>query len=270
MTRILLMSLSALVLAAAPTFAQMMNNQDKTLACGDRDRWNRRIASTCEVKEQTMPAAKGTIHIDPATNGGITVKGWTRPDVLVRARIETAAPTDAEAKSMVSQIRFASGAGQLKAEGPASDHDHNWSVTYEVFVPQQSDIEAKAHNGGIHIQDVKGRIEFHATNGGVHLARLGGDVSGQTTNGGLTVELAGDRWDGKGMDVATTNGGVKMSVPSAYSAHLETSTVNGGIHVDFPITVQGKINKNLSFNLGSGGPTIRVATTNGGVKIQKS
>ena len=26
--------------------------------------------------------------IDPGTNGGVTVKGWDRGDVLVRARIE--------------------------------------------------------------------------------------------------------------------------------------------------------------------------------------
>ena len=248
----------------------MVNNIEKTLTCNDRDGWNRRLVSACEVKEQTMGAPRGTIHIDPATNGGVSVKGWTRPDVLVRAKIQTAAPTDAEAKSMISQIRFASGAGDLKAEGPALNNDHNWSVSYEVFVPQQSDVEAKAHNGGIRIQDVKGHIEFHAVNGGVHLARLGGDVSGRTTNGGLTVELAGDRWDGKGMDVGTTNGGVKMAMPAGYSAHVETSTVNGGIHTDFPLTVQGKIDKNLSFNVGAGGPTIRVTTTNGGVKIQKS
>ena len=133
---------------------------------------------------------------------------------------------------MVRQIRVASGAGSVKAEGPNNDHDHNWSVSYEVFVPRQTDVTMHTHNGGIHVEDVRGQVEFDTTNGGVHLARLAGDVSGRTTNGGVTVELAGDHWDGKGLDVTTTNGGVKVRMPANYSAHVETSTVNGGTHVE--------------------------------------
>ena len=41
------------------------------------------------------------------------------------------------------------------------------------------------------------------------------------------------------------------------------------MHVDFPLMVQGRISKELSFNVGSGGPTIHVTTTNGGVNIKK-
>jgi DUF4097 and DUF4098 domain-containing protein YvlB len=60
-----------------------------------------------------------------------------------------------------------------------------------------------------------------------------------------------------------------MSVPENYSANIQTGTVNGSINVDFPVTVQGRINKQLSFNLGSGGASVRATTTNGGVRIQK-
>ncbi len=140
----------------------------------------------------------------------------------------------------------------------------------KIFLPHQTAFDATTHNGGIHIQDVKGAITFHTTNGGVHLARIAGNVTGRTTNGGLHVELTGDRWDGSGLDVQTTNGGVVLRVPSSYSAHVETSTVNGGMSIDFPVTVQGHITKEMSFDIGGGGPTIHVATTNGGVKIQKS
>jgi DUF4097 and DUF4098 domain-containing protein YvlB len=65
-------------------------------------------------------------------------------------------------------------------------------------------------------------------NGGIHLNRVSGNVSGKTTNGGVHVQLAGDRWNGQGLDVKTTNGGVHLNVPANYSAHLEASTVNGG------------------------------------------
>jgi DUF4097 and DUF4098 domain-containing protein YvlB len=142
-------------------------------------------------------------------------------------------------------------------------------VSYEVFVPRRSDLSLDTHNGGITISDVKGRIEFTALNGGVVLKRVGGNVHGGTTNGGLVVELAGDRWDGETLDVKTTNGGIVMSVPENYSAHLETGTVNGSLSIDFPVTVQGRITRELAVNLGSGGATLKAMTTNGGVRIRR-
>jgi DUF4097 and DUF4098 domain-containing protein YvlB len=85
----------------------------------------------------------------------------------------------------------------------------------------------------------------------------------------LHIELSGDRWDGEALDVSTTNGGVSMSIPENYSAHLETGTVNGHLNIDFPVTVQGNITRELAVNLGSGGATIRAMTTNGGVRIRR-
>jgi DUF4097 and DUF4098 domain-containing protein YvlB len=239
------------------------------LNCDERNH-NDHLVSHCEMKDQTLAASKGAIRIDPGMNGGITVNGWDRPDVWVRARIDTAAETDSEARSMVSAIRLASGSGQIHAEGPEMDRHHNWSVSYEIFAPRQSDLQMKTFNGGIHLADLRGNIDFEALNGGVALERLAGEVHGHTTNGGLHVTLAGDRWDGTGLNVETTNGGVSLNVPSSYSAHIETSTVNGGVNVEFPITLHGRIDKNLSFDIGNGGPTIRATTTNGGVRIRKS
>jgi len=256
-----------LALGCLPLLAQ---NPQPRLTCDDGGNHHNRLVSHCEMKEQTLGAPGGVMQIDPGTNGGVTVRGWDRPDVWLRARIETAAESDSEARTMTPQIRVHSGAGMIRAEGPQMDNTHNWSVSYEIFVPRNADISAKAHNGGIHIADVRGTIEFDAQNGGVTLQRLGGDVHGHTTNGGLTIELAGDRWDGRGMDVSTTNGGVKLAVPSNYSAHIETSTVNGGVKVDFPVTVSGRIDREVKFDVGSGGATIRAVTTNGGVNVNRS
>jgi DUF4097 and DUF4098 domain-containing protein YvlB len=258
--------LIVLALSGLPVLAQ---NPTPRLDCDERNHHDR-LVSHCEMKEQTLAASKGAIRIDPGMNGGVTVKGWDRADVWVRARIDTAADTDAEARSMVSTIRFASGSGQIRAEGPELDEHHNWSVSYEIFAPRQSDLEMKTFNGGIHLADLRGTIDFEALNGGVTLERLAGEIHGHTTNGGVHVTLAGDRWDGSGLNVETTNGGVRLDVPSSYSAHIEASTVNGGVDVEFPITVHGRIDKNLSFDIGNGGPTIRATTTNGGVKIRKS
>jgi len=88
-------------------------------------------------------------------------------------------------------------------------------------------------------------------------------------NGGLSIALTGDRWKGAGLNASTTNGGVEMKIPEHYAAHLETGTVNGGIMVNFPVTVQGQIKNHLSTDLNGGGATIHAETTNGGIEISR-
>lgn len=260
---------SALILMlTTATALSVFADQDKSMAC--RDDWNNDRQSThCEIKEQTLPAT-GLISVDGRQNGGVSVKGWDRNEILVRAKIQTAAPSQAEADAIAGQISIQTAGAKIFATGPENGRGHSWSVSYEIFVPRRSDLSLVSHNGGIAIADVQGRMDFSAVNGGVSLKRVGGTVRGGTTNGGLSIELAGDRWDGEELDVKTTNGGISMSMPENYSAHLETGTVNGHLSIDFPVTVQGRISREIAVNLGGGGPTVRAMTTNGGVRIKRS
>ena len=258
----------AATLSVMSVVAFAQDRSQGSLNC--RDNWSSdRLMGHCEIKEQTV-AAGGTITVDARKNGGLSVKGWDRNEVLVRARVQTSAPTQSEAADLAKQIRIEAGGGKIFASGPESRKDYQWNVSFEVFVPRRSDLSLEAYNGGISITDVSGRIEFTGHNGGVVLKRVGGLVRGGTTNGCVVVELDGPHWDGETLDVKTTNGGIVMSVPENYSAHLETSTVNGHLSVDFPVTVQGRITRELAVNLGSGGPTVRATTTNGGVKIRRT
>lgn len=256
------------VVLAAGGFTIFAQSNDRAMTCdgGWNDGGGRR--SYCEIKEATIPAV-GAISVDGRQNGGVSVKGWARAEILVRAKIQTSAPTDDEARALVNEIRVETGGTQIHATGPGTNPDRQWSVSYEVFVPRRSDLTLKAHNGGISIRGVAGRIEFETVNGGVALRELAGNVNGKTTNGGLSIVLNGSRWDGEGLDVRTTNGGVSRALPENYSARLEASTVNGGMKFDFPITVQGKIERDIAVDIGGGGPKVRTATTNGGISIKK-
>lgn len=249
----------AIFLAALPAMAQR-----KSLNCENGNHGDR--ARHCEMREQSVAFA-GQLTVDAGTNGGVSVKGWDNAGVLVRSRVETQANDQPTADAMASQVRVDVSAGQVSATGPTTSRDSGWSVTYEIFVPRQGNLNLKANNGGISISDVSGNIQFSTRNGGVRLARLAGDVEGTTMNGGLNVELAGARWEGAKLDVRTTNGGVHISVPENYSAHFEAATVNGRLNVSVPMAVTGEIGRRLSTDLGSGGATIHVETTNGGVSV---
>jgi len=251
---------------------QAQKSTKGSMQCRDNNDNDRR-ANHCEIKEQTLPAS-GAITVDGKTNGGIAIKGWARHEILVRAKIETSAPTQAEADQLAQQVRIETAALNIHAEGPESRDNSGWHVSYEIFVPGRSDLSLTANNGGISVMDVTGRIQFQTTNGGVSLSRVGGAVSGNTTNGGVHVELTGARWEGESLDVRTTNGGVNLVMPDNYSAHLETGTTNGNVKSDFPLNVplteRGRMPKDISVDIGSGGPTIRAVTTNGGVHLSRA
>jgi len=225
-------------------------------------------ASYCEVREETIGGAN-PLDINAGQNGGIRIHGWDRGDVLVRARIVGYADSDADARRVVSGVRIDTAGGSVSANGPDGTRDSHWSVTFDVQVPRTALLTLTTRNGGIGIDDFRGTAKFRAENGGVTLRDVSGDIRGGTTNGGVTVDLSGDHWDGPGLDVETRNGGIRLNLPENYSADLETSTTNGRLNVDFPMTVQGSIGRSLATTLGAGGAKLRAITTNGGVSIRR-
>ena len=77
-------------------------------------------------------------------------------------------------------------------------------------------------------------------------------------------------WNGE-LQVKSTNGSVDVTLPASAEFKLDATTTNGGIQTDFPITVQGSFpSKELSGTVGGGGRELKVATTNGTIKLMKS
>lgn len=227
--------------------------------------------SGSEVREMTVSGS--SLTVDGKRNGGISVKGENRSDILIRACVQTWGNSEEEAKSLAKNIRIETG-GTVQATG--ASEESNWSVSYQISVPRTTNLKLTTLNGGIGISDVEGTIEFDARNGGIHLSNLAGDVKGKTTNGGLHIELAGNTWKGNGLDVETTNGGVHLTMAENYAARFETRTVNGGfksdiagLEVEKPKDENGyrRQGVNISKDLNGGGALVRIVTTNGGVKI---
>lgn len=264
----------AALLTLAP--AAQVQGQTPATPTSEADRWmsdcrdNRWTDDErfCEVRNYTLPATK-SLRVDGRDNGGVHVFAWDGNSIQVVAKVEARGDTQAEAQAAAKDIVVHAANGEVSAEGPRNRGRYGWAVSYSVFVPRSTDLSLTARNGGIAVQGVASRMDLETTNGGLTLADVNGDVRGTTVNGGLSVRLSGDRWQGAGLDVRTTNGGLRMEIPENYSAQLETSTVNGGMNVDFPVTVQGRIGRKLTTQLGQGGPPLRLSTINGGLSIRR-
>ncbi|MES2179416.1 MAG: DUF4097 family beta strand repeat-containing protein [Gemmatimonadota bacterium] len=265
----------ALVVTAAPAVAQRSSALDDDRWLDEcRRGWNDDSRGrACEVRVVPIKLSGRSIDVDGRQNGSVRVEGWDNTDVKVVARIQTNAESDRDAADLLKDVRINSDDRRITADGPRTDRgwrnrDH-WSVSYVVYVPRRFDVALDASNGSLAVTGVNGRMDLRTENGSVTLTDIGGDVRAHTQNGSLSVQLAGAKWDGSGLDAETQNGSVRMGIPSSYAAQIETGTVNGHVTTDFPVTLQGRIGRTLSLPLNGGGTRLRATTTNGSVTLSR-
>jgi DUF4097 and DUF4098 domain-containing protein YvlB len=225
----------------------------------------------CQMREMGFRPQGRTIQLDAGPNGAVVVTGWDRDSVHVRAVVQAWAATDSDAAGLLREVHVDLSGVSVSSDGPATRRREWWAVHLEVSVPRRSDVTAETVNGPVSAEDVAGRLDLRTVNGPLTLSGTAGDVHAHTSNGPLTVDLVGARWEGAGLDAETQNGPVTLSIPDGYSAELETGTVNGPMQIDFPITLQGRIGRmtRLRTTLGSGGPPVRVVTTNGPLSVRR-
>ena len=148
-------------------------------------------------------------------------------------------------------------------------HGNHAKINFEVQVPRGVRFNALTTNGNVLGRNLASVVEAATTNGNVEVSTSEW-ASATTTNGGIRVSMGSAKWNGE-LQVKSTNGSVDVTLPASAEFKLDAATTNGGIQTDFPITVQGSLNsKELSGTVGGGGRELRVATTNGTIKLMKS
>jgi DUF4097 and DUF4098 domain-containing protein YvlB len=267
MKPITIMRSSLLLLFALSLSAQLRDNRDKTMTCRENSKEGR--AHLCNISEQTL-GSPGALSIDAGRNGGVTVKGWSQNQMLVRAKIEVWAETESDASLLAGQVRTEISAGVLRATGPETNDNRSWSVSWEVFAPHTTDLKMAAHNGGVSVSDVRGRLDLSSHNGGISVARVEGEIKANTHNGGVHVTEVLSHTSR--IQLESHNGGIQLSLPASFSAQVHGETGNGSIQSDFamPVLVKGERRPRVvDFTIGGGGPSIQLKTNNGGVVIRK-
>jgi hypothetical protein len=274
----------ALALTLVPG-AQAQNNRshrhddeatgDWLARCRRGDSGERDQVKFCEERTMGWRQAGGqSLTVDASPNGGVSVTGWDKDSVAVQVRIQAWGDDDQDARELAQGVRVTIQNGVLTTEGPHVSRHSGWAVSFEIMAPRRVDLDLQTDNGPLEVADVTGRLRLQAQNGPLDLSKVGGDVRAHAQNGPLHVELTGSRWDGEGLDAETQNGPLTLLVPEGYNAQLETGTVNGPMDIGFPITVQGQIGmgsrRRITTTLGSGGPTVRVVTTNGPAVLRRS
>jgi DUF4097 and DUF4098 domain-containing protein YvlB len=149
-----------------------------------------------------------------------------------------------------------------------STHDNDVQVDFEVKLPAGVKIAVHQVNGDVELTGLASDVTVSTVNGGVK-AETKGSAEAQTVNGSIEAAMVLPA-SGGSYEFETVNGSITLELPEDAGARVRASTVNGGIHSDFPLTVQGKfVGKSLDGTLGKGGPTLKLQTVNGSIRIRK-
>ena len=271
-----LLALGLFSIAAAASACAQPTSVARTLTadpwCDETRRgWTDREVA-CEVREQVVQAR--ALDVAAHVNGAVTVKEWDRDDVLVRARVSAAAPTQAEAERLVRRTSVASAGGHIRAETPRTRGRRAYAgVAFEIFAPRHLSLRASVVNGPLTVHGLRGRIEAETANGPVTLDGVGGDVSVDAANGPVSITL-GSRWAGRALRVGAANGPVTLDVPRGLSARVEAETANGriraqGLDVSQLDRQRGRyVGETLTATLGRGGPLLSLETANGPITLR--
>lgn len=230
-----------------------------------------------EAFNQTYPMTPtGRVSISNI-NGDVHINVWDRNEVKVDAvkrafRPERLSEVTIEVNNTADSILIKTKYPERNLNFESRSRENNpASVEYTLTIPRGARLDgAELVNGSLDIEGVQGDVHASLVNGEVKAGGLGGEVKLSTVNGRVEANVAAlDA--AKGVTLSSVNGSIVLIVPSGASAQVKASTIHGGITNDFGLAVEDGqyVGHNLSGQIGSGGPRIRLNNVNGSIAIKR-
>ncbi len=189
---------------------------------------------------------------------------------------EIVVPADTEVKSHT-------GSGSQTITGVAGPVEAGTGSGKVTLTDIGGAVNASSGSGAIRANDIAGAFEAHTGSGSVRLTQVApGDVNVTTGSGSSklrgvvgalrvragsgSVEIDGQQKGAWSVD--TGSGSVRIRLPEDAAFRLDAQTGSGGISVDHPLTVQGKISKkHIKGDVRGGGDPLTIETGSGGIWV---
>ena len=203
--------------------------------------------------------------------GGITITGSSTVDSVTIAGVKGVnADTQAEAEAALGSIDV-----QIQTVGdqivvttvhPSSGNGLNFTVNYEITVPDDMDLVIDNAIGGILVTRITADVDIDNANGGIELDDITGSVTVDLGNGGIAAEITLPT-NGQ-IDITVGNGAIVLAIPQNTSAEFSANVGNGTISIT-GLTLQNQVTTNTSVTgtLGAGDGEIQLSTGNGVIEV---
>jgi hypothetical protein len=170
-----------------------------------------------------------------------------------------------------------------KIEGPVTGRTSGGGISLKEC---RGVADINTSGGGIDIGEVEGDVKAHTSGGSLKIVKAAGIVNASTSGGGITVEEVQGTIDAStsggsvtakitmqpesNCSLTTSGGSINVYVANDLKFTVDAKTSGGGVSTEFPVTIQGEINKSqLQADINGGGPRLYLRTSGGGIHIKK-
>jgi DUF4097 and DUF4098 domain-containing protein YvlB len=208
------------------------------------------LVRTTSKHELRRFAYGGTVTLVGAPEGSITIEGWSRSEVEIRAEIQLRADTEEDLDRLAAvngivldedsnHIRILTTGTHDKAfmkavakKFPKTLLGLPWKIDYRIRVPMLSDLEINAGRGPVNLTGVEGDIQLAAADGDVDLKLSGGALATTLAKGNVTLTISDRTWRRGGADIRVALGDVTVNIPPGFNADIDAEVLRSGQIVD--------------------------------------
>lgn len=245
----------------------------------------------------TVATGSGYVHVSPGSDSEVHIIGHVHANRWNGWGDGGGSPED-RVKQVVSNPPIEQ-SGNIITVGKHTNY-HNISIDYDITTPKGSNLEASSGSGDLRLTDIGGPLKANTGSGSIEATGLSGrvdletgsgdiradmhaapDVKAETgsgsirlrgVTGGLYAETGSGDIDVEGQPgtnwkLETGSGSVTLDTGRAKFS-LDATTGSGSVHSDPPISTHGSLERHhISGDINGGGPTVRVETGSGDVRI---
>jgi DUF4097 and DUF4098 domain-containing protein YvlB len=236
----------------------------------------------------------GGVNLDVSTgSGSIDIRRGSGNTVEVRGRIRAGTDrsrSDRDAQDVVRELESnppieQSGSTIRIGRDRNNNEQRNVSISYEIVVPPDTAVRAHTGSGSQNISGLSRGLEVGTGSGSLTLADLQGHIDASTGSGSIRasnvrgsvrmhtgsggIDIQGEQTGAWSLE--TGSGGIAVRLPRTANFDLNAHTGSGGVYVDFPMTVQGRLDndrRDVRGAVGSGGHALTARTGSGRIRIE--
>jgi hypothetical protein len=146
-------------------------------------------------------------------NGTITVKAWTKPEVMVSAN-QTTGQVEVDAEQTGNRVDIMT--RQLADAGP-----DDFRADYEIRVPQDAELQIHDDSGAVTVANVLGDMNVETVGAGVDLEDAAGYLTVKTVGGSFQCLRCAGR-----LEVSSISGNFRFVDIRTYNLRAQTSSGN--------------------------------------------
>jgi DUF4097 and DUF4098 domain-containing protein YvlB len=225
---------------------------------------------------KTVPlSANGSVEIE-TQKGSIRVSTWDRHEVEIQARIEAEPGTVMNRRLFdTTDVKIDSTEGSVRIK--TNYFDFNWccssdtgsypDVRYTIKLPKTAALTVHDHRSDTEISGLQGALNLSTHRGTARVHALSGALHLDTHRGDIHVEFASFTANSS---ITTHRGTIDLSMPKTSRFGLETRLGrHGSIDTDFTVMTHtiGRRGESIQGAVNGGGPTLRIETERGEVRL---